>query len=139
MTNTAKNAINKLAKEARNLDLTYNEQIIVVKVIKAIAAGDNALAFALLITNEKLLPLVGVWSSATANEGKSTKLKLTKEQFIAKIAKATRQLDLNRDEHIIAANALNAVCAGDKLSALRLLNTNNTLRLLVWDWHIMER
>ncbi len=139
MTNTAKNTINKLAKEARNLDLTYNEQIIVVKVVKAIAAGDNALAFALLITNEKLLPLVGVWSRATANEGKSTKLKLTKEQFIAKIAKATRQLDLNRDERIIAANALNAVCAGDKLSALRLLNTNDTLRSLVWDWHIMER
>lgn len=66
MTNSIKNTINKLAKEARNLDLNYNEQIIVVKVVKAIAAGDNALAFALLITNENLRPLVGVWSSATA-------------------------------------------------------------------------
>ena len=66
MKNTAKNTINKLAKEARNLDLNYNDQMAVVKIIKAIAAGDNALAFALLIANEKLLPLVGVWSSATA-------------------------------------------------------------------------
>lgn len=139
MTNTAKNTINKLAKEARNFDLTHNEQIIVVKVVKAIAAGDNALAFALLITNEKLLPLLSVWSSATADESKPTKLKLTKEQFIAKIAKATRQLDLNRDERIIAANALKAVCAGDNLSAMRLLNTNDTLRSLVWTWHIMAR
>ena len=139
MTNVAKNTINELAKEARNLNLTYNEQIIVVKVVKAIAAGDNALAFALLNTNEKLLPLLSVWSSATADESKPNKIKLTREQFIAKIAKATRQLDLNRDERIIAANALKAVCAGDKLSALRLLNTNDTLRALVWDWHIMER
>ena len=66
MTNSIKNTINKLAKEARNLDLNYNEQIIVVKVVKAIAAGDNALAFTLLITNENLRPLVGVWSNATA-------------------------------------------------------------------------
>lgn len=139
MTNSTKNTINQIAKEARSLDLNYNDQMVVVKVIKAIAAGDNALAFALLNTNEKLLPLLSVWSSATADESKPTKLKLTKEQFIAKIAKATRQLDLNRDERIIAANALNAVCAGDKLSALRLLNTNDTLRSLVWDWHIMER
>ena len=139
MKNTAKNTINQIAKEARNLDLTYNEQIIVVKVVKAIAAGDNALAFALLNTNEKLLPLLYAWSSATADESKPTKLKLTKEQFIAKIAKATRQLDLNRDERIIAANALKAVCAGDNLSAVRLLNTNDTLRSLVWTWHIVAR
>ena len=139
MTNTAKNTINKLAKEARNLDLTYNEQIIVVKVVKAIAAGDNALAFALLNTNEKLLPLLSVWSSATADASKPNKIKLTREQFIAKIAKATRQLDLNRDERIIAANALKAVCAGNSSSAVRLLNTNDTLRSLVWTWHIMER
>ena len=139
MTNVVKTMINELAKEARNLDLTYNDQMIVVKVIKALYAGDNALAFALLITNEKLLPLLSVWSSATADESKPTKLKLTKEQFIAKIAKATRQLDLNRDERIIAANALKAVCAGDNLSAMRLLNTNDTLRSLVWTWHIMAR
>ena len=69
MTNVAKNTINELAKEARNLDLTHNEQIIVVKVVKAIAAGDNALAFALLITNENLRPLVGVWSNVTAYKG----------------------------------------------------------------------
>lgn len=137
MTNVAKNTINELAKEARNLNLTYNEQIIVVKVVKAIAAGDNALAFALLNTNEKLLPLLSVWSSTTADESKPNKIKLTREQFMARIAKATRQLHLNRDERIIAANALNAVCAGDKMSALRLLNTNDTLRALVWDWHIM--
>lgn len=139
MTNVAKNTINELAKEARNLNLTYNEQIIVVKVVKAIAAGDNALAFALLNTNEKLLPLLSVWSSATADESKPNKIKLTREQFMARLAKATRQLHLNRDERIIAANALNAVCAGDKMSALRLLNTNDTLRSLVWTWHIMER
>ena len=139
MTNVAKNIINELAKEARNLELKYDEQIIVVKVVKAIAVGDNALAFALLNTNEKLLPLLSVWSSATADESKPNKIKLTREQFIAKIAKATRQLHLNRDERIIAASALNALCAGDKLSALRLLNTNDTLRALVWDWHIMER
>ena len=66
MTNTAKNTINKLAKEARNLDLNYNDQMVVVKTIKAIAAGNNALAFALLIANEKLSPLVEVWSCATA-------------------------------------------------------------------------
>lgn len=138
MTNTAKNTINKIAKEARNLDLNYNEQMVVVKVVKAIAASDNALAFALLVANAKLIPLIGVWSQATA-EDKPNKRKLTREQFMARIAKATRQLGLNRDERIIAANALNAVCAGDKLSALRLLNTNDTLRSLVWDWHIMER
>ena len=131
-----KSVINQIAKEARNLDLTYNDQIVVVKVVKAIYAGDNALAFALLITHEKLLPLLGIWSQATA-EDKPSKLKLTREQFMARIAKATRQLGLNRDERIIAANALNAICAGDKLSALRLLNTNDTLRKLVWDSHIM--
>ena len=69
MTNSIKNTINKLAKEARNLDLNYNEQIIVVKVVKAIAAGDNALAFALLITNKKLLPLLYIWSNVTAYKG----------------------------------------------------------------------
>lgn len=139
MKNYNKAVVTAIAKEARTLDLNYNDQMVVVKVVKAIAAGDNALAFALLIANEKLLPLLSVWSSATADESKPTKLKLTKEQFIAKIAKATRQLDLNRDERIIAAKALNAVCAGDKLSAVRLLNTNDTLRSLVWTWHIMER
>ena len=66
MKNSAKNTINQIAKEARNLDLNYNDQMAVVKIIKAIAAGDNALAFALLITNENLRPLVGVWSNATA-------------------------------------------------------------------------
>ena len=137
MTNV-KSVINQIANEARNLDLTYNDQMIVVKVIKALYVGDNALAFALLVTNAKLIPLIGVWSQATA-EDKPSKRKLTREQFMARIAKATRQLGLNRDERIIAANALNAVCAGDKLSALRLLNTNDTLRSLVWDWHIMER
>ena len=69
MTNVAKNTINELAKEARNLDLTYNEQMIVVKVIKAIYAGDNALAFALLFANEKLFPLVYTWGGVTANGG----------------------------------------------------------------------
>lgn len=132
-----KSVINQIAKEARNLDLTYNDQMVVVKVVKALYAGDNALAFALLITHEKLIPLLGVWSSATADESKPNKIKLTREQFMARLAKATRQLHLNRDERIIAANALNAVCAGDKMSALRLLNTNDTLRALVWDWHIM--
>lgn len=139
MKNCNKVVLTAIISEARNLDLTYDEQMTVVKVVKAIYAGDNALAFALLITNEKLLPLVGVWSNATANEGQPSKLKLTREQFVARIAKATRQLHLNRDERIIAASALNALCAGDKLSALRLLNTNDTLRALVWDWHIMER
>lgn len=133
-----KSVINQIANEARNLDLTYNDQMVVVKVIKALYVGDNALAFALLVTNAKLIPLIGVWSQATA-EDKPTKLKLTREQFIAKIAKATRQLGLNRDERIIATNALKAVCAGDNLSAVRLLNTNDTLRSLVWTWHIMER
>lgn len=132
-----KSVINQIAKEARNLDLTYNDQMVVVKVVKALYVGDNALAFALLVTNEKLLPLLGIWSSATADESKPNKIKLTREQFMARLAKATRQLHLNRDERIIAANALNAVCAGDKMSALRLLNTNDTLRALVWDWHIM--
>ena len=136
MKNVAKNTINELAKEARNLDLTYNDQMVVVKVVKALYVGDNALAFALLITNEKLLPLFGIWSQATA-EDKPRKLKLTREQFMARIAKATRQLHLNRDERIIAANALNAVCSGVTSSALRLLNINDTLRALVWDWHIM--
>lgn len=77
MTNVIKITINKLAQEARNLDLTHNDQMVVVKVVKAIYAGDNALAFALLITNEKLLPLLGVWSHVTA-EDKPSKLKLTR-------------------------------------------------------------
>ena len=66
MTNLTKNTINQIAKEARSLDLNYNDQMVVVKVVKAIYAGDNVLAFALLITNESLRPLVGVWSNATA-------------------------------------------------------------------------
>lgn len=69
MKNSTKNTINQIAKEARNLDLNYNDQMAVVKIIKAIAAGDNALAFALLITNENLRPLVGVWSNVTAYKG----------------------------------------------------------------------
>ena len=69
MKNVVKTTINKLAQEARNLDLTYNEQMIVVKVIKAIYAGDNALAFALLFANEKLFPLVYTWGGVTANGG----------------------------------------------------------------------
>lgn len=70
MENVVKTTINKIAKEARNLALDDNDQMTVVKVIKAIYAGDNALAFALLITNDKLLPLVGVWSMATASRPK---------------------------------------------------------------------
>lgn len=69
MKNVAKNTINKLAKEARNLNLTHSEQMIVVKVMKAIYAGDNALAFALLVANEKLFPLVYTWGGVTANGG----------------------------------------------------------------------
>lgn len=69
MTNVAKNTINQIAKEARNLDLTYDEQMTVVKMIKAIYAGDNALAFALLIANKKLLPLLYIWSNVTAYKG----------------------------------------------------------------------
>ena len=69
MKNVAKNTINKLAKEARNLNLTHSEQMIVVKVIKAIYAGDNALAFALLVANEKPFPLVYTWGGVTANGG----------------------------------------------------------------------
>ena len=69
MKNVVKNIINELAKEARSLDLNYNDQMAVVKIVKAIAAGDNALAFALLITNENLRPLVGVWSNVTAYKG----------------------------------------------------------------------
>lgn len=69
MKNVAKNTINKLAKEARNLNLTHSEQMIVVKVIKAIYAGDNELAFALLVANEKLFPLVYTWGGVTANGG----------------------------------------------------------------------
>ena len=64
-----KSMINQIAKEARNLDLTYNDQMVVVKVIKALYAGDNALAFALLITNKKLLPLLYIWSNVTAYKG----------------------------------------------------------------------
>ena len=69
MKNVIKITINQIAKEARNLDLTYNEQMIVVKVIKAIYTGDNALAFALLFENEKLFPLVYTWGGVTANGG----------------------------------------------------------------------
>ena len=69
MENVIKITINQIAKEARNLDLTYNEQMIVVKVIKAIYAGDNELAFALLFANEKLFPLVYTWGGVTANGG----------------------------------------------------------------------
>ena len=69
MKNVAKNTINKIAKEARNLDLDYNDQMTVVKVIKAIYAGDNELAFALLLANEKLFPLVYTWGGVTANGG----------------------------------------------------------------------
>lgn len=69
MTNATKNTINQIAKEARSLDLNYNDQMVVVKVVKAIYAGDNALAFALLITNKKLLPLLYIWSNVTAYKG----------------------------------------------------------------------
>lgn len=69
MKNTVKNTINQIAKEARNLELTHKEQMTVVKVIKAICAGDNALAFALLIANEKLRDLVVAWSNSTAYAG----------------------------------------------------------------------
>ena len=69
MKNVAKNTINELAKKARNLDLTYNEQMTVVKVVKALYAGDNKLAFALLLANEKLFPLVYTWGGVTANGG----------------------------------------------------------------------
>ena len=69
MKNVVKTTINELAKEARNLDLTHNEQMTVVKVIKAIYAGDNELAFALLFANEKLFPLVYTWGGVTANGG----------------------------------------------------------------------
>ena len=69
MENVIKITINELAKEARNLDLTYDEQMTVVKVVKAIYAGDNALAFALLFANEKLFPLVYTWGGVTANGG----------------------------------------------------------------------
>ena len=66
MTNVAKNTINELATEARTLDLNYNDRMVVVKVVKAIYAGDNALAFALLSANEKLLPLLYIWCNFTA-------------------------------------------------------------------------
>lgn len=69
MKNVAKNTINELAKEARNLDLTYNDQMTVVKVVKALYTGDNELAFALLLANEKLFPLVYTWGGVTANGG----------------------------------------------------------------------
>lgn len=64
-----KSVINQIAKEARNLDLTYNDQMVVVKVVKALYVGDNALAFALLFANEKLFPLVYTWGGVTANGG----------------------------------------------------------------------
>ena len=69
MTNLTKNTINQIAKEARSLDLNYNDQMVVVKVVKAIYAGDNALAFALLTANKKLLPLLYIWSNVTAYKG----------------------------------------------------------------------
>ena len=69
MENVIKITINELAKEARNLDLDYNDQMTVVKVVKAIYAGDNELAFALLVANEKLFPLVYTWGGVTANGG----------------------------------------------------------------------
>ena len=69
MKNVVKTTINEITKEARNLDLTYNDQMTVVKVIKAIYAGDNELAFALLFANEKLFPLVYTWGGVTANGG----------------------------------------------------------------------
>lgn len=69
MKNVVKTTINQIAKEARNLDINHNEQMTVVKIIKAIYAGDNALAFALLLANEKLLPLVYAWGGVTANGG----------------------------------------------------------------------
>lgn len=69
MENVAKNTINKLTKEARNLNLTHSEQMTVVKVVKALYAGDNELAFALLLANEKLFPLVYTWGGVTANGG----------------------------------------------------------------------
>ena len=47
MENVAKNTINKIAKEARNLDLDYNDTRTVVKDIKAIYAGDNEVALSL--------------------------------------------------------------------------------------------
>lgn len=69
MENVVKNIINELAKEARSLDLNYNDQMVVVKVVKAIYAGDNTLAFALLAANKKLLPLLYIWSNVTAYKG----------------------------------------------------------------------
>ena len=69
MKNVAKNTINELAKEARNLNLTHSDQMTVVKVVKALYAGDNELAFALLLANEKLFPLVYTWGGVTANGG----------------------------------------------------------------------
>lgn len=69
MKNIIKTTINQIAKEARNLDLTYNEQMTIIKVIKAIYAGDNELAFALLFANEKPFPLVYTWGGVTANGG----------------------------------------------------------------------
>lgn len=68
-----------------------------------------------------------------------SKIKLTREQFMAKIARAIRQLKLNRDEQIIAINALKAICNGDNVSAFTLLNSNKKLHPLMWDWHIMDR
>ena len=69
MKNCNKAVITAIAKEARKLDLTYDEQMTVVKVVKSLYAGDNALAFALLIANEKLRGLVVAWSNATAYAG----------------------------------------------------------------------
>lgn len=69
MENCNKAVVAAIVSEARNLELTYKEQMTVVKVIKAICAGDNALAFALLIASEKLRDLVVAWSNATAYAG----------------------------------------------------------------------
>ena len=69
MKNVVKTTINQIAKEARTLDLNYNDQMVVVKVVKAIYAGDNALAFALLTANKKLFPLLYIWSNVTAYKG----------------------------------------------------------------------
>lgn len=69
MENCNKVVLTAIISEARNLELTHKEQMTVVKVVKAICAGDNALAFALLIANEKLRDLVVAWSNSTAYAG----------------------------------------------------------------------
>ena len=69
MKNCNKVVLTAIIKEARTLDLNYKEQMTVVKVVKAFYAGDNALAFALLAANKKLLPLLYIWSNVTAYKG----------------------------------------------------------------------